>query len=220
MKTIDLMHLGRARVIGSWLDDDVIVDCGPTSTLDTLLAGTRRCRAVGAAAHAHPLRPRRRERARLAHGGPSCRCTSTSAERRTWPTPSGCTPAPRASTAMTWIAAGARFCPSRRRTCTSRRRRAVLGRFQVAYTPGHASHHVSYLHDGTAFVGDVGGVRITPESDDPADAAARHRRRGVARVDRGRPAWKPERLAMTHFGARPRTSRPSSTRSKRGSTLV
>ena len=36
--------------------------------------------------------------------------------------------------------------------------------FEVAYTPGHASHHVSYLHDGTAFVGDVGGVRITPDS--------------------------------------------------------
>ena len=37
--------------------------------------------------------------------------------------------------------------------------------------------------------------------DRPADAAARHRRRGLARVDRrGSPAWKPERLAMTHFG--------------------
>ena len=33
------------------------------------------------------------------------------------------------------------------------------GAFEVAYTPGHASHHVSYLHDGTAFVGDVGGVQ-------------------------------------------------------------
>ncbi len=38
------------------------------------------------------------------------------------------------------------------------------GRFEVAYTPGHASHHVAYLHDGTAFVGDVGGVRIPPSS--------------------------------------------------------
>jgi len=36
------------------------------------------------------------------------------------------------------------------------------GGFEVAYTPGHASHHVSYLHEGTAFVGDVGGVRIPP----------------------------------------------------------
>jgi glyoxylase-like metal-dependent hydrolase (beta-lactamase superfamily II) len=32
----------------------------------------------------------------------------------------------------------------------------------VAYTPGHAFHHVSYFdkHEGTAFVGDTGGVRI------------------------------------------------------------
>src|SRR5215207_2502915 len=38
---------------------------------------------------------------------------------------------------------------------------AVLG-FKVAYTPGHASHHVSYLHEesGWAFVGDVAGVRV------------------------------------------------------------
>ena len=36
------------------------------------------------------------------------------------------------------------------------------GRFSVAYTPGHASHHVAYLHEesGTVFCGDVGGVRI------------------------------------------------------------
>ena len=36
--------------------------------------------------------------------------------------------------------------------------------FRVAYTPGHASHHVSYLHEetGDAYVGDVAGVRIPP----------------------------------------------------------
>src|SRR5437868_6881125 len=41
---------------------------------------------------------------------------------------------------------------------------ALAGGFRVAYTPGHASHHVAYLHDesGRAFVGDVAGVRIPP----------------------------------------------------------
>ena len=36
--------------------------------------------------------------------------------------------------------------------------------FRVAYTPGHASHHVCYLHEetGDAYVGDVAGVRIPP----------------------------------------------------------
>jgi glyoxylase-like metal-dependent hydrolase (beta-lactamase superfamily II) len=76
------------------------------------------------------------------------------------------------------------------------------GSFEVAYTPGHASHHVSYLHEGTAFVGDVGGVQITPGS--PAipptpppdiDLEAWHASMELVR------AWRPERLAMTHFGA-------------------
>ena len=73
--------------------------------------------------------------------------------------------------------------------------------FEVAYTPGHAKHHVSYLHEGTAFVGDVGGVRIepgtptlppTPPPD--IDVEAWHSSIDVIRD------WKPERLAITHFG--------------------
>src|SRR6476661_6070808 len=34
--------------------------------------------------------------------------------------------------------------------------------FRVAYTPGHAIHHVAYLHEasGSAYTGDVAGVRI------------------------------------------------------------
>jgi glyoxylase-like metal-dependent hydrolase (beta-lactamase superfamily II) len=79
--------------------------------------------------------------------------------------------------------------------------RVLEGRFQVAYTPGHASHHVSYLHEGTAFVGDVGGVRIqgatltippTPPPD--IDVEAWHRSIELLA------GWAPERLAMTHFG--------------------
>ena len=54
--------------------------------------------------------------------------------------------------------------PERNLRVLSGGERLFDGAFEVAYTPGHASHHVSYLHDGTAFVGDVGGVRITPAS--------------------------------------------------------
>ena len=38
------------------------------------------------------------------------------------------------------------------------------GELDVTFTPGHASHHVVYFDhsDGTAFVGDVAGVRIPP----------------------------------------------------------
>jgi glyoxylase-like metal-dependent hydrolase (beta-lactamase superfamily II) len=73
----------------------------------------------------------------------------------------------------------------------------------VEYTPGHASHHVSYLHNpsGTAFVGDVGGVRIdggplippTPPPD--IDIELWHQSLEVIA------AWQPDRLAITHFGA-------------------
>ena len=60
----------------------------------------------------------------------------------------------------------------------------TLDGFRVEYTPGHASHHVCYLHEatGTAFVGDMAGVRIAGGLGAAADAAARHRRRGVGRV--------------------------------------
>ena len=56
--------------------------------------------------------------------------------------------------------------------------------FRVAYTPGHASHHVSYLHEatGTAFVGDVGGVRIDGGPIVPPTPPPGHRPRGLARV--------------------------------------
>jgi glyoxylase-like metal-dependent hydrolase (beta-lactamase superfamily II) len=76
-------------------------------------------------------------------------------------------------------------------------------RFEVAYTPGHASHHVSYLHDsGTAFVGDVGGVQITPESPvipptppPDIDVEGWHASIGILRQ------WRPRQLAFTHFGS-------------------
>jgi glyoxylase-like metal-dependent hydrolase (beta-lactamase superfamily II) len=79
----------------------------------------------------------------------------------------------------------------------------TIGPWRVAYTPGHASHHVSYYHEptGTAFVGDVGGVRVeggpiippTPPPD--IDIELWH-----ASLDTVA-AWEPERLAITHFGS-------------------
>ena len=95
----------------------------------------------------------------------------------------------------------------------------TIGPWRVEYTPGHASHHVSYLHEptGTAFVGDVGGVRIeggpiippTPPPD--IDVELWH-----ASLDTVA-AWDPARLAMTHFGATT-TSAPTSPRCTRAST--
>jgi glyoxylase-like metal-dependent hydrolase (beta-lactamase superfamily II) len=73
----------------------------------------------------------------------------------------------------------------------------------VAYTPGHASHHVSYFdeHEGVAFVGDTAGIRIqngayilpaTP----PPDINLELWDASFARILARRPA----RLFLTHFG--------------------
>jgi glyoxylase-like metal-dependent hydrolase (beta-lactamase superfamily II) len=79
----------------------------------------------------------------------------------------------------------------------------VLG-FEVAYTPGHASHHVSYLHrnSGRAFVGDTAAVRIPPAPyvlppTPPPDIDLEAWNRSLdAILD-----WAPESLGLTHFGA-------------------
>lgn len=75
---------------------------------------------------------------------------------------------------------------------------------EVAYTPGHAWHHVSYLHSatGTAFVGDTAGIRISGRDyllppTPPPDIELDTWRSSVDRIA----AWKPERLFLTHFGA-------------------
>lgn len=80
---------------------------------------------------------------------------------------------------------------------------------RVAYTPGHASHHVSYLDaaSGTAFLGDVGGIRVgapllvfppTPPPDIDLDAWT-----ASLALIRG---WSPQHVFVTHFGAYDRAS--------------
>jgi glyoxylase-like metal-dependent hydrolase (beta-lactamase superfamily II) len=74
---------------------------------------------------------------------------------------------------------------------------------EVAATPGHASHHVSYFSrdTGIAFVGDTAGVRLTAPGcvlppTPPPDIDLDQWRASVARID----AWKPATLFLTHFG--------------------
>jgi glyoxylase-like metal-dependent hydrolase (beta-lactamase superfamily II) len=74
----------------------------------------------------------------------------------------------------------------------------------VAYTPGHASHHVSYFDDGTgiAYVGDTAGIRIANEPvtlpvTPPPDIDLEAWDESLQKIE----AWSPERLFVTHFGA-------------------
>jgi glyoxylase-like metal-dependent hydrolase (beta-lactamase superfamily II) len=75
--------------------------------------------------------------------------------------------------------------------------------FEVAYTPGHASHHVSYFDRelGLAWVGDTGGVRtggspfaLAPTP--PPDVDLEAWDESIARIR----AWDAGRLFLTHFG--------------------
>jgi glyoxylase-like metal-dependent hydrolase (beta-lactamase superfamily II) len=76
-------------------------------------------------------------------------------------------------------------------------------KLDVVYTPGHASHHVSYFDDaaGVAFVGDTAGVRIencpyilpaTPPPDIDLTLWDESFKAILAR--------RPERLFLTHYG--------------------
>ena len=77
----------------------------------------------------------------------------------------------------------------------------VLG-LECFPAPGHASHHVVYLHeDGTAYCGDAAGVRIQPHAfvsppTPPPEIDVEAWQRTLDELGRLRP----KRLALTHFG--------------------
>ena len=204
MRAIDTRHLGIEKVICCWDVDGVLVDPGPQSTEDTLLA------ALGGAepsaillTHIH-----------FDHAGAS------GALVRRWPDlpvyvhERG---APHMAAPERLVASAARLyggeeglarlwgevVPVPERNLNVLRGGETVGDFRVEYTPGHAWHHVSFLHEpsGTALVGDVAGVRIPPceyvmAPTPPPDIDVEEWDRSLDKVE----AWSPEALALTHFG--------------------
>ncbi len=73
---------------------------------------------------------------------------------------------------------------------------------RVAYTPGHAKHHVSYLDEttGVALVGDTGGIRVSGDyllaPTPPPDIDLAAWRDSLDAIE----AWQPVSLFLTHFG--------------------
>jgi glyoxylase-like metal-dependent hydrolase (beta-lactamase superfamily II) len=199
---IDLLHLGRGQVIGAWRVGDVLVDPGPSSCLDVLgPALERRPPRVLALTHIH-----------LDHAGATGSLLRRFPDAKVWVHERG---APHLIDPSRLLRSAARLygadmerlwgevlpVPAERVRVLSGGE--SLGAFRVAYTPGHASHHVSYLHEpsGCAFTGDVTGVRIdggcvlapTPPPD--IDLAAW--RASLELIE----AWRPRSIAPTHFGA-------------------
>jgi glyoxylase-like metal-dependent hydrolase (beta-lactamase superfamily II) len=77
-------------------------------------------------------------------------------------------------------------------------------RLDVAYTPGHASHHVSYFDGATgiAFVGDTAGIRLSDTGrvlppTPPPDIDLEAWDRSLELIE----ARHPDTLFVTHFGA-------------------
>jgi glyoxylase-like metal-dependent hydrolase (beta-lactamase superfamily II) len=202
MRVIDVKHLGRLHVIGCWEVEGALVDPGPQSSMDTLLEalGDEQPRALllthihldhAAATGALVRRWPQLDVYVHERGAPHLIDPAkllASAERlygeemeRLW---GEIVPVPEANVKP--LAGG----------------EDVLG-MRVAYTPGHASHHVCYFHEesGTAFVGDVAAVRIPPSNlivppTPPPDIDIEAWLESIALVE----SWRPERLALTHFG--------------------
>lgn len=203
MRVIDVEHLGRPHVIGCWEVDGLLVDPGPESSLPTLLAalGEERPRAV-LLTHIH-----------LDHAA------ATGALVRRWPDlevyvhERG---APHVVDPSRLLASAERLYGDKleylwgkilpvpeANVRTLAGDEAVLG-MRVAYTPGHASHHVCYLHEetGTAFCGDVAACRIPPSKlvippTPPPDIDLELWEQSLDVLA----GWSPQRLALTHFGA-------------------
>lgn len=202
MRLIDLMHTGLPRVIGCYQLDDVLVDPGPGSCLPTLLEGLgdQAPRAV-LLTHIH-----------LDHAGASGALVERWPDLEVYVHERG---APHLIDPSRLLKSTRRLygeetdrlwgevipVPETNLRILSGGERVLGEAFDVAYTPGHASHHVSYLHRGTAYVGDVSGVRIPPSSmvlppTVPPDIDVEAWHESIELVL----AWKPRRLAMTHFG--------------------
>ena len=207
MQLLDLEHLGRKRVIGSYLldgDEPALVDCGPASALKGLRAAlAQEGLEVG------DLRHLVLTHIHLDHAG-----AAGSLVREN----------PGLLVHVSEIGAPHLIDPGRLERSARRlyggefdrlwgelvpipeENVRVLGRrvldLEAFPTPGHASHHVSFLaSDGSCFTGDAAGVRIPPGRyvapvAPPPDIDVEAWERTLDAIEqRG-----PRRLLLAHFG--------------------
>jgi glyoxylase-like metal-dependent hydrolase (beta-lactamase superfamily II) len=202
MRPIDVEHLGRPNVICCWQVDDVLVDPGPESCIDTLLdaLGDEQPRAL-LLTHIH-----------FDHAGAAGALVREWPDLEVWVHERGARHLadPRRLVASATRLYGDDFerlwgevVPIPERSLRVLRGGESIDGWDVAYTPGHAAHHVSYRHadSGWVFPGDTCGVRMpgtglllapTPPPDIDLDAW----RASLDAIE----AWEPTALAITHFG--------------------
>jgi glyoxylase-like metal-dependent hydrolase (beta-lactamase superfamily II) len=200
-RTIDLLHLGRPKAMSAHIMGDVIVDPGAERTIDRVIEALDGAtpRAI-LLTHIH-----------FDHAGGTGALVERFPDVEVWVHERGA----RHMIDPTRLVASARkifgdyfdelwgrVIPIPERNVRVLHGGEEEGDWKVAYTPGHAQHHVSYLHvpSRTAFTGDVTGIRIdggpalppTPPPD--IDPPLWH-----ASLDKVA-AWEPQGLAYMHFG--------------------
>jgi glyoxylase-like metal-dependent hydrolase (beta-lactamase superfamily II) len=203
LRLVDVHHQGGDRAIAAYLLDGCLVDPGPSASLDGLLAGLGGERPERLLlTHIH-----------LDHAGAAGTLVRRWPDLEVWVHERG---APHLADPSKLVASATRLYGDDMDRLwgevapVPRENMRVLGSgeeeigpWRVAYTPGHASHHVSYLHTPTAtlFPGDVAGVRIPPDGPVLAptpppdiDFTAWHASLELLA------SWNADRVAVTHFG--------------------
>jgi len=202
-RLIDARHLGLDRVIGVWERDGVLIDPGPASTIERILAalGDQRPEAI-LLTHIH-----------LDHAGATGTLTARFPGLPVYVHEAG---APHLVDPARLLRSAGRLYGDRMEelwgevlpvpaaNVVALAGGETVAGLEVLAAPGHASHHVVYLdpEGGDAFVGDVGGVRIPPGETvwlptPPPDIDLEAWRTSIAAVAERRP----ERLRLTHYGS-------------------
>jgi len=207
LELIDLHFAAAPQAIGVYLvgtdDGPALFDCGPSSTLDAL--------ETGLAGHGLALTDVKHlllSHIHLDHAGAAGSLVRRSPELTVWVSPIGrphlIDPSRLERSARRLY--GDMFDPLWGELAPVPEENVqvsdgdVLG-WDAFPTPGHASHHVSYLRDGTLLAGDAAGVRMPGASyvlpvSPPPDITVEGWHETIAEIRRRTP----ERLALIHFG--------------------
>src|SRR2546423_8931263 len=208
LEPIDLHHLGRERVIASYLldtdDGPALFDCGPSTTIDALKAGLAdRGLALNDVRHlllSHIHLDHAGAAGTLVREHPTLQVHVSAIGAPHLVDPGRLERSARRLYGDTFDTLWGELAPVPQDNVHDVDDR-VLG-LTCFPTPGHASHHVSYLdRDGTLYAGDAAGVRIYPgravlPPTPPPEFSLEQWVQTIEEIER----HEPERLALIHFG--------------------
>jgi glyoxylase-like metal-dependent hydrolase (beta-lactamase superfamily II) len=205
---IDLHHLGRERIIASYLldtdDGPALFDCGPSTTIDALKAGLAdRGLALTDVRHlllSHIHLDHAGAAGTLVREHPALRVHVSAIGAPHLVDPSRLERSARRLYGDTFDSLWGELAPVPQENVHTVGDR-VLG-LDCFPAPGHASHHVCYLDpDGTLYAGDACGVRVLPgrfvmPPTPPPEVDVEAWEDTLDEIERRAP----EQLALIHFG--------------------